>query len=124
MLRFSEVSFFRQDIEKFREKVEEPRFQNVVSLAMINGSLYWTNGEHMYKEVCDIHNKSFSQNITDELSMTNCIAVVANTLYSQPIPVPLNPPTNFQAIFGHDIAKVSWEKPYHLAGQGMLIDSP
>lgn len=72
----------------------------------------------MYKEVCDIQNKTFSQNVTDELSMTNCIAIVANTLYSQPIPVPLNPPTNFQAIFGHDLAKVSWDKPYNLAGQG------
>lgn len=37
---------------------------------------------------------------------------------SQPIPVPVNPPTNVQAILGSERAKVSWQAPYLLAEQG------
>ncbi len=85
---------------------------------MSSGSLFFTDGEHVYQEICDSQYKLFFENITNKLPMENCKAVVANTIYSQPFPVPVNPPTNFQAIFGHDIAKVTWEKSYHLAGQG------
>lgn len=85
---------------------------------MTNGSLFSTNGEHIYQEICDTHYESFLENITNKLPTENCKAVLANTILSQPFPVPVNSPTNFQAIFGHDIAKVTWNKPYRLAGQG------
>lgn len=88
---------------------------------MAGGSLFSTDGEHLYQDVCDSQrDESFVENITNKLSMENCKAVIVNTLYSQPFPVPVNPPTLFQAIFGHDVAKVSWERPYRLAGQGNL----
>lgn len=112
------VDVFSQELETFCEKSQNPKFQNVLSLALISGSLFWTNGEKMFQEICDSNNRSILHNITDKLFMENSKAVVANTVSSQTFPVPVNPPTNFQAIFGHDIAKVSWDKPYRLAGQG------
>lgn len=37
---------------------------------------------------------------------------------SQPIPIPINPPTNVQAVLGSERAKISWQPPYLLAEQG------
>jgi len=37
---------------------------------------------------------------------------------SQPIPVPVNPPTGVQAVLGAERAKVSWQVPHLLGGQG------
>jgi len=87
-------------------------------MAFANGSLFWTNGETTSQEICVTQNRTSMQNLTDKLFVENTNTIIANILSSQPFPVPANPPTNFQAIFGHDIAKVSWDKPYRLAGQG------
>lgn len=37
---------------------------------------------------------------------------------SQPVPVPVNPPTGVQAVLGAERAKVSWQAPHLLGGQG------
>lgn len=37
---------------------------------------------------------------------------------SQPVPVPVNPPTGVQAVLGVERAKVSWQAPHLLGGQG------
>ena len=37
---------------------------------------------------------------------------------SQPVPVPVNPPTGVQAVLGSERAKVSWQAPHLLGGQG------
>lgn len=86
---------------------------------MVEGSLFSINKEYIYQEECDeSQNKSFIKNITNKLPMESYKTILVNTAHSQPFPVPVNPPTNFQAIFGYEIAKVTWEKPYCLAGQG------
>lgn len=37
---------------------------------------------------------------------------------SQPVPIPVNPPTGVQAILGVERVKISWQAPYLLGGQG------
>lgn len=37
---------------------------------------------------------------------------------NQPVPVPVNPPTGVQAVLGSERAKVSWQAPHLLGGQG------
>lgn len=44
--------------------------------------------------------------------------VLVNRPSAQPIPVPVNPPTSVQAIFGTNLAKITWMIPHLLGGQG------
>lgn len=37
---------------------------------------------------------------------------------SQPVPIPVNPPTGVQAVLGAERAKISWQAPHLLGGQG------
>jgi proto-oncogene tyrosine-protein kinase ROS len=93
-------------------------FHNVVSLAMANGVFYWTNGEEvLYEEYHPLHN-SYFHNAYPDRPDKSFVSVSVNLPTSQPIPIPVNPPTNVQAILGTKLAKTSWQVPHLLGGQG------
>jgi proto-oncogene tyrosine-protein kinase ROS len=109
---------FRREIADLRGNTQQPMFQNVVSLAMANGVFYWTNGEEvLYEEYHPIHNNYFHNAYPDQPDKS-FVSVSVNLPTSQPIPIPVNPPTNVQAILGAKLAKTSWQVPHLLGGQG------
>lgn len=44
------VSLDGREVLNFRANTQQPKFKNVVSLAMANGLFYWTNGEEVLIE--------------------------------------------------------------------------
>jgi len=93
-------------------------FQNVVSLAMANGVFYWTTGGDVLYEEHHPYQNSYFHTAYPERPDKSFVSVSVNLPSSQPIPIPVNPPTNVQAILGPTLAKTSWQVPHLLGGQG------
>ncbi|XP_012264218.2 proto-oncogene tyrosine-protein kinase ROS isoform X2 [Athalia rosae] len=109
------VTLDGREVSNLRANTQQPKFKNVVSLAMANGLFYWTNGQDILKE--DYHpgqDRYFHNSYPDR----SCVSVNVLMDASQPAPVPVNPPTGVQAVLGAHMAKVSWRAPYLLGGQG------
>jgi len=109
---------FRREIVDLRGNTQQPMFQNVVSLAMASGVFYWTNGEVVLFEEYHPFHKSYFHTAYPDRPDKSFVSVSVNLPSSQPIPVPVNPPTNVQAILGPTLAKTSWQVPHLLGGQG------
>ncbi|KAJ9583818.1 hypothetical protein L9F63_021821, partial [Diploptera punctata] len=92
--------------------------EKVLSLAMANGVFYWTNGDVVLTEEYHRGQDSYYQVVYPRLSDKAFISVSVNLPTSQPIPIPVNPPTNVQAILGAELAKTSWQMPHLLGGLG------
>ncbi|XP_069689840.1 proto-oncogene tyrosine-protein kinase ROS isoform X2 [Periplaneta americana] len=112
------VSLDGREIVDLRANTQQPMFQNVVSLAMANGLFYWTNGELVLTEEYHPGHNSYFHSAYPDLSDRSFVSVSVNLPTSQPIPIPVNPPTNVQAILGAELAKTSWQMPHLLGGQG------
>ena len=96
--------------------------RKVHSLAMANKKFYWTDGKQVFfEEYHELRNIYFhnSFNIFMEESYLKVIINMPNT---QPVPIPINPPTSVQAIFGGKKAKTTWKLPHLLGGQGALVE--
>jgi len=109
---------FRREIVDLRGNTQQPMFRNVVSLAMANGVFYWTNGEVVLYEEYHPYQNSYFHTAYPDRPDKSFVSVSVNLPSSQPIPVPVNPPTNVQAILGPTLAKTSWQVPHLLGGQG------
>jgi proto-oncogene tyrosine-protein kinase ROS len=90
--------------------------QKVISLATANKKFYWTNGDSIFYE--EDHNNDYFHNSIPDLHARSYKKLLVNLQSSQPIPSPVNPPTNVQAIFGKNIAKTTWQAPHLLGIQG------
>ncbi|XP_011637649.1 proto-oncogene tyrosine-protein kinase ROS isoform X2 [Pogonomyrmex barbatus] len=111
------VSLDGREIVNLRPNTQKPKFNNVVSLAMANGLFYWTSGEEVLTEVYHSgQNRYFHNSYPDKSDIFVSVTVFTNA--SQPVPVPVNPPTGVQAVLGAERAKVSWQAPHLLGGQG------
>lgn len=101
-----------------RSNTQQPLFQNVISLAFANGLFYWTNGEEVLTE--DYHEEYHTYFHNHYLGSRNrsYVGVYIDLPSSQPIPVPVNPPIQVQAILGGRVAKISWQPPHIVGGQG------
>lgn len=95
-----------------RSKVTNSKLRKVISLATANNKFYWTDGDDVFYEE---YHHSYFHNSYPGLSLKGYKKVLVNLQSSQPTPIPLNPPTNVQAIFGNNIAKAKWSSP-HLLG--------
>lgn len=107
---------FRGEVADVRERTQAAQFQEVVGLAWAQGLFYWTDGERLLAEEYHQPTKSYFHNLLYPDSAFSSIALDLEA--TQPLPVPVNPPTNLQAIMGSDLAKASWNLPHLLAGQG------
>ncbi|XP_044258516.1 proto-oncogene tyrosine-protein kinase ROS isoform X1 [Tribolium madens] len=112
------VSLDGKEIVNVRPNVIKSKLENVVSLATANKKFYWTNGDDIFYE--EYHNSVYFHNSYPDLSLStkSYKKVIINLQSSQPIPSPVNPPTNVQAIFGSNIAKTTWQPPHLLGIQG------
>ncbi|RZF32704.1 hypothetical protein LSTR_LSTR004132, partial [Laodelphax striatellus] len=113
------VSLDGHEVTDMRNNTLKPQFKNVVSLAMHNGLFYWTNGKLVLTEEYHTGQNSYFHNVINPaISNPSFITVSVNIPSSQPIPVPVNPPTGLQAVLGTDMARTSWQIPHLLGGQG------
>ncbi|XP_076178506.1 receptor protein-tyrosine kinase sevenless isoform X1 [Ptiloglossa arizonensis] len=112
------VSLDGREVLNFRANTQQPKFKNVVSLAMANGLFYWTNGEEVLIEGYHSGQNRYFHNAYPDRSNGSFVSVNVLMDASQPVPVPVNPPTGVQAVLGVERAKVSWQAPHLLGGQG------
>ncbi|XP_044740104.1 proto-oncogene tyrosine-protein kinase ROS [Chrysoperla carnea] len=114
------VSLDGREIIDLRSNTQSPMFNNVTSIATANGLFYWTNGDEVIAEEYNKATDSYFHNTFPEFDLIDrsFISLCVNLPTSQPIPVPINPPTSVQAILGSTKAKVSWQIPHLLGGQG------
>ena len=112
----------RHEVTDIRSNTQQPQFQNVLSIAMANGLFYWTNGERVLTEEYHAGQDSYFHNLVyPDTADPTFVSVSVNLPSSQPVPVPVNPPTALQAVLGPNIAKTSWTVPHLLGGQGKLM---
>ncbi|KOC66937.1 Proto-oncogene tyrosine-protein kinase ROS [Habropoda laboriosa] len=112
------VSLDGREVLDLRSNTQQPKFKNVVSLAMANGLFYWTNGEEVLIEGYHSGQNRYFHNAYPDRSNGSFVSVNVLMDASQPVPVPVNPPTGVQAVLGVERAKVSWQAPHLLGGQG------
>ncbi|KYQ48889.1 Proto-oncogene tyrosine-protein kinase ROS [Trachymyrmex zeteki] len=112
------VSLDGREIVNLRPNTQKPKFNNVISLAMANGLFYWTNGEEVLTEGYHAGQNRYFHNSYPDKSDTSFVSVTVLMNASQPVPVPVNPPTGVQAVLGAERTKVSWQAPHLLGGQG------
>lgn len=110
--------YSRTEIINVRQNVIKSKLENVVSLATANKKFYWTNGDDIFYE--EYHNTDYFHNSYPALSLStkSYKKVIINLQSSQPIPSPVNPPRNVQAIYGSNLAKTTWQPPHLLGIQG------
>jgi proto-oncogene tyrosine-protein kinase ROS len=113
------VSLNGKNEEDIRKNTQSPLLHTVLSLAMVKNEFIWTNGREILKEEFHnthhiyYHNSKVPKDINSSL-----IAICVNSSLSQPIPIPVNPPHNCQALLGSTRAKVSWQIPQLVGDQG------
>lgn len=112
------ISFNGREKEDLRSNTQQPQFHHVLSLATANGIFYWTNGEEVLMEEFHPGIRNYYHNSYPDLRGRSYMTIAVNLPSSQPIPIPVNPPTVVQAILGPTLAKTSWQIPHLLGGQG------
>ncbi|XP_015176489.1 PREDICTED: proto-oncogene tyrosine-protein kinase ROS isoform X2 [Polistes dominula] len=112
------VSLDGREVLNLRANTQQPKFKNVLSLAMANGLFYWTNGEEVLTEGYHSGQNRYFHNAYPDRLDGSFVSVNVLMDASQPVPVPVNPPTGVQAVLGAERAKVSWQVPHLLGGQG------
>uniref|UniRef100_A0A182PM52 Fibronectin type-III domain-containing protein n=1 Tax=Anopheles epiroticus TaxID=199890 RepID=A0A182PM52_9DIPT len=112
------VSLDGKRLEDIRNNTQQPRFERVKSLARANGLFYWTNGTEVFAEDYHRLHDSYYHNAFPIAANNTYFSISVNLTAEQPIPVPVNPPRNLQALAAPDKLKVSWDVPYLLGVKG------
>lgn len=112
------VSFDGSEVINLRPNINKSRFEKVLSLAIANDKFYWADGAMVYYEDYHPSCNCYFHNTYPYLTGHSYKKVIVNLPSAQPIPVPVNPPTSVQAIFGTYLAKTSWQPPHLLGFQG------
>lgn len=93
-------------------------FRKVTSIATWNKKFFWTDGHDVFNEEYDEVSQQYFHNTIPHVSNSSYIKIFVNSQSAQPWPIPINPPTNLEAIFGREIAKTRWQPPHLLGFQG------
>lgn len=105
--------------EDFRTNTQNPQFAKVKSIAVANDIFYWTSGIALLNEEFHKKNKNYYHNsYSDYAQIKNFLSVCVMLPSAQPVPIPVNPPSNLQAILSRGRGKVSWHTPHLLGIQG------
>ncbi|XP_035904405.1 protein sevenless isoform X2 [Anopheles stephensi] len=112
------VSLDGKKLEDIRNNTQQPRFERVKSLARANGLFYWTNGTEVFAEDYHRLHDSYYHNAFPIAANNTYFSISVNLTAEQPIPIPVNPPRNLQALASPDKLKVSWDVPYLLGVKG------
>lgn len=98
------------------KNTESIQLEQITSIAMANQLLYWTDGTRLWKEEFHSGNKKYYKN-SFAGSQPWLYVRIGNSL-AQPVPFPMNPPSNLQALLTDQHGKISWHVPHLLAIQG------
>ncbi|KAK7028897.1 hypothetical protein SK128_007908 [Halocaridina rubra] len=103
------VSLDGTSVTNFRANVQQAYFNQLHSVVQLNSRFFWTNGKEIYTEELNsgifFHNSYVDVN---HVSVGTLFAVHGST---QPVPVPLNPPSNLQVVFTRTSASLRWDSP-------------
>lgn len=105
--------------QNIRNNTQTPMYDSVKTFAVANDLFYWTSGDAVLME--EYHEASqfyYNNKFRDFAKLSSFLSVCVKLPSAQPIPKPVNPPSNVQALLGSDRAKVSWDVPYLLGIQG------
>lgn len=116
--KFVQIFRFRKRKEDIRKNTQTPKFKLVKSLGMANQIFYWTNGYEVINEEFHETERNYYHNVYPLLSNRTFLFVLINQTSAQPIPVPINPPSNVQALLSDHRGKVTWHTPHLLGMQG------
>ncbi|CAL1296241.1 unnamed protein product [Larinioides sclopetarius] len=111
------VSLDGSDVSDIRENSQTPLYKNIRSIAVHNDLLYWTTGDLLYGEELYKKENKYYINVYSVGEGPFLSLNIHHTEY-QPNPIPLNPVESVEALFGMDVAKISWSNPRLLSGQG------
>lgn len=95
---------------------ESIQLEQITSIAFANELLYWTDGTRLWKEEFHTKNKKYYKN-SFAGSQAWLYVRIGNSL-AQPVPHPMNPPSNLQALLTVQHGKISWHVPHLLSIQG------
>ncbi|XP_059481438.1 proto-oncogene tyrosine-protein kinase ROS isoform X2 [Neocloeon triangulifer] len=112
------VSLDGNEKSNIRQKTQEAEFKKVISLVAVNGLFFWTDGASIKGEEHNPVDKRYFHHIFPHVTQTSQFCMLSLSQSSQQTPVPVNPPNSLQAIFGHTTAKLAWQAPHLVAGQG------
>ncbi|XP_029733314.1 proto-oncogene tyrosine-protein kinase ROS isoform X3 [Aedes albopictus] len=104
--------------EDIRKNTEQARFGKVKSIVLVNGLFYWTNGKDVFVED---HHKTYDRYYHNTISIeTNItyLSIYVNLSSAQPVPTPVNPPRNVQALLTNSKIKIFWNVPHLLGIKG------
>lgn len=111
---------FSKESSNIRQKTQSAEFKKVTSLVTVNGLFYWTDGKHIKGEDHDPRGKKYFHHVYPHTTNSTQFAMLSLSPSAQLIPVPVNPPTSLQAILGHSNAKLAWQAPHLVGGQGKI----
>ncbi|XP_065345977.1 proto-oncogene tyrosine-protein kinase ROS isoform X2 [Cloeon dipterum] len=112
------VSLDGKEKSNIRQKTQEAEFKKVISLVAVNGLFFWTDGSRIKGEEHNPVDKLYFHHIFPHETSTKQFCMLSLSQPSQRMPVPVNPPNSLQAIFGYNTAKLAWQAPHLVAGQG------
>ncbi|XP_066980698.1 proto-oncogene tyrosine-protein kinase ROS isoform X4 [Macrobrachium rosenbergii] len=110
------VSLDGTSVTNLRANTQQAYFKQLRSVVHLNSRFFWTDGSEVYTEELNkgtfYHNSGWSTVdsylVVSGVSVGTLVAVHAST---QPVPVPLNPPSDLQAVFTRTSASLSWNSP-------------
>ncbi|XP_055536181.1 proto-oncogene tyrosine-protein kinase ROS isoform X2 [Wyeomyia smithii] len=115
------ISLDGKTTENIRSNTQRPRFEKVKSIALANGLFYWTNGKELLAEDYHLKQDSYFHNafpIDANTTTHTYFSICVNLSSAQPIPVPVNPPRNVQALLTNNKIKIFWNEPHLLGIKG------
>ncbi|XP_058444154.1 protein sevenless isoform X2 [Malaya genurostris] len=112
------VSLDGKTTENIRSNTQRPRFEKVNSIALANGLFYWTNGKEVLAEDYHRRQDSYYHNAFPIASNNTYFSICVNLSSAQPVPIPVNPPRNVQALLTNNKIKIFWNEPHLLGIKG------
>ncbi|XP_042893267.1 proto-oncogene tyrosine-protein kinase ROS-like [Penaeus japonicus] len=107
------VSLDGTSVTNLRANTQRAFFQHLKSVAHLNSRFFWTDGSEVYTE--ELNDGTFyhisyvvMNSMKNTVDVGTLVAVHGST---QPVPVPLNPPTDLQAVFTRTSASLRWNAP-------------
>lgn len=91
--------------------------ENVSSLAYLDEVFYWIQDGHSFYEEVDTVGNLYVNNLAP-MAESRHTALVVCDIKSQPIPIPLTPIRQLQALFGSNSAHIKWDAPAPVAQRG------
>ncbi|ROT69853.1 putative proto-oncogene tyrosine-protein kinase ROS [Penaeus vannamei] len=113
------VSLDGTSVTNLRANTQRAFFQHLKSVVHLNSRFFWTDGSEVYTEELNdgtFYHNSYSMNTVD---VGTIVAVHGST---QPVPVPLNPPTDLQAVFTRTTASLRFTCMANMAAGDILYN--